>query len=69
MNTTSVSLAAGNEKAVGLFESPERSRVKAGADEVWLMGENEYHSGGHKLNRNLNLSLPILHQSVFAVAA
>ena len=39
MNTTSVSLAAGNERAVGLFESPERSRVRADADEVWLMGE------------------------------
>lgn len=39
MNTTNVSFAAGNEKAVGLFESPDRSRVRAGADEVWLMGE------------------------------
>lgn len=39
MNTTSVSLAAGNEKAVGLFERPERSRVRAGAGEVWRMGE------------------------------
>lgn len=39
MNTTSVSLAAGNEKAIGLFESPERSKVRAGADEVWQMGE------------------------------
>lgn len=28
----SVSSAAGNEKAAGLFESPERSRARVGAD-------------------------------------
>lgn len=43
MSPMSVSSAADSKKAVGLFGSLERSRVGAGADEVWLtagMGNN-----------------------------
>jgi len=41
VNTTRVSLDARDEKAVGLFESLERSRVRGGADEVWVREDRD----------------------------
>lgn len=66
MSSMSVSLAADNQKAVGLFGTLERSRVGAGASEAWLMAEMGNNAQEVVNSRNLNLLLLILRQAVFA---